>query len=59
VFTPTAVERLHELAGGIPLRIKQLADLALLAGAGLNLRQINADTVTEACHELGVIVPAN
>jgi general secretion pathway protein A len=59
VFTQSAVERLHELAGGIPLRIKQLADLALLAGAGLDLRQINADTVTEACHELGVIVPAN
>jgi len=59
VFTPAAVERLHELAGGIPLRIKQLADLALLAGAGLDLRQINADTVAEACHELGVIVPAN
>ena len=47
------------LAGGIPLRIKQLADLALLAGAGLDLRHIDADTVTEACHELGVIVPTN
>jgi general secretion pathway protein A len=59
VFTPTAVERLHALAGGIPLRIKQLADLALLAGAGLDLRQISAETVSEACQELGVIVPAN
>ncbi len=59
VFTAAAVERLHELAGGIPLRIKQLADLALLAGAGLDLAQIDVDTVTDACHELGVIVPTS
>ena len=57
VFTAAAVQRLHELASGIPLRIKQLADLALLAGAGLELRQIDADTVSDACQELGVIVP--
>ena len=56
---PSRAERLHALAGGIPLRIKQLADLALLAGAGLDLRHIDADTVTEACHELGVIVPTS
>ncbi|HTU27680.1 MAG TPA: AAA family ATPase, partial [Pirellulales bacterium] len=59
VFTTAAVERLHHLSGGFPLRLKQLADLALLAGAGLKLRQIEAHTVSEACQELGVVVPAH
>jgi type II secretory pathway predicted ATPase ExeA len=59
VFTAAGIERLHELSSGIPLRIKQLADLALLAGAGLELRQIDAGTVADACQELGVIVPAS
>ncbi len=58
VFTSAGIKRLHELASGVPLRIKQLADLALLAGAGLELRQIDAETVSDACHELGVIVPS-
>lgn len=30
IFSPAAVRRLQELSGGIPRRVKQLADLALL-----------------------------
>jgi general secretion pathway protein A len=55
VFAPPAITRLHELSGGIPRRITQLADLALLAGAGRRLREIDAETVQSACQELGVI----
>lgn len=55
VFAPPAVTRLHELAQGIPRRISQLADLALLAGAGRNLDQIDVDTVESVYHELGVV----
>jgi general secretion pathway protein A len=55
VFADPAVSRLHELAQGIPRRVTQLADLALLAGAGANLPQIDANTVESACRELGVI----
>jgi general secretion pathway protein A len=55
VFAPPAVTRLHELGGGIPRRIAQLADLALLAGAGRRLPVIDAETVQSACQELGVI----
>jgi general secretion pathway protein A len=55
VFSETALLRLHELASGIPRRVKQLADLTLLAGAGGNLVQIEADTVDSVFHELGVV----
>jgi len=55
VFAPSAITRLHELAQGIPRRISQLADLALLAGAGQNLDRIDVETVESVYHELGVI----
>jgi len=55
VFSEAALHRLHELSEGIPRRIKQLADLALLAGAGQQLEQIDADTVEVATHELGIV----
>jgi hypothetical protein len=47
---------LHELGGGIPRRVKQLADLALLAGAGQNLVQIEAETIEASFRELGVVM---
>lgn len=55
LFDGPAMLRLHELAQGVPRRINQLADLALAAGAGQNLQQIDADTVESVYHELGVI----
>lgn len=58
IFTDAALGRLQELTGGIPRRVKQLADLALLAGAGQNLVQIDADTLESVFYELGVVSPA-
>jgi general secretion pathway protein A len=55
IFDELAIDRLYELAGGMPRRIKQLADLALLAGAGQQLGQINSETVEAATYELGVV----
>ncbi len=55
VFGEPAVTRLHQLAEGIPRRISQLADLALVAGAGRRLSSIDAQTVDSVCQELGVI----
>jgi len=49
-FNSQAVERLYELSGGLPRRVNQLADLALLAGAGQGLSRIDADTI-DAVHE--------
>jgi general secretion pathway protein A len=54
VFNESAVDRLHELAHGIPRRVSQLADLALLAAAGQNLNQIDAEVVETVYQELGI-----
>ncbi len=54
VFGEAALLRLYEHAGGIPRRVKQLADLALLAGTGQNAAQIDAATVDSASEELGI-----
>lgn len=54
-FDPPAVRRIHELAQGVPRRVNQLADLALLAGAGRALDRVDADTVESVYRELGAI----
>jgi len=54
VFTEPAVAKLHELAHGVPRRAAQLADLALLAGAGQELQQIDADVVEDVYRELAM-----
>ncbi len=55
LFTDAAILRLHTLAGGIPRRVNQLAALALVAGAALQLSKIDADTIDAVYHELGTI----
>jgi len=55
VFADPAVTRLHELSRGVPRRINQLADLALVAAAGEELQQIDAEVVDSVFHELSVI----
>jgi len=55
VFSDAALARLHALSEGVPRRVKQLADLALLAGAGNNLVQIESDTLEAVYHELAVV----
>ena len=45
------------MTGGAPRRIKQLADLALLGGAGANVSQIEGDLIDSVYHELGVVAP--
>jgi type II secretory pathway predicted ATPase ExeA len=53
-FSSEALSRLHELAGGIPRRVNQLADLALLAGAGQDMARIGPDIVEAVHDELSV-----
>ncbi len=53
-FAEPAVARLHELSHGVPRRVSQLADLALLAGASQELPQINAELVEEVYQELAM-----
>ena len=51
-FDSAALARLHELSAGVPRRVAQLADLALVAGASQNLEQIDAETVECVSQEL-------
>lgn len=55
IFDDEAVARLQELSHGVPRRVGQLADLALLAGAGRQLRQIDAPLVESVYEELGLV----
>ncbi len=52
IFAERAVERLFQLSGGAPRRVGQLAQLALIAGAGQNLTQIDEQTVLAVHDEL-------
>ncbi|MBN2217048.1 MAG: AAA family ATPase [Pirellulales bacterium] len=52
VFDKGAVARLQQLTDGVPRRVNRLADLALIAGAGQDLRQIDAGVVQSAFEEL-------
>ena len=51
-FAERAVQRLFQLSGGAPRRVGQLAQLALVAGAGQNLSQIDEQTVLAVHEEL-------
>lgn len=52
IFTESAVQRIHQLSGGIARRITQLADLALVAGAVTEAIYIDADGVDQVAWEL-------
>lgn len=45
LFAEDAAVRLHELSQGVPRQVSNLAEMALVAGAGQHLEQIRADTV--------------
>jgi general secretion pathway protein A len=55
VFTDEALYHLHDLCGGIPRRVNQLANFALLAGAGRKMAEIDLETIDGAYHELAVV----
>jgi type II secretory pathway predicted ATPase ExeA len=54
-FSPEAMRHIHELSDGIPRRVKQLADMALVAGAGSEVELIDVEVVDSVFHELGVM----
>lgn len=54
LFQEEAVRRLYEATQGVPRKVAQLADLALLAGAGQQLGMIDERTVDCVHHELCV-----
>lgn len=52
LFADEAASRLHELTRGVPRQVSNLAEMALVAGAGQHLERIDADTVESAYNEL-------
>jgi general secretion pathway protein A len=57
-FTDEAMHQLHDLCHGIPRQVNQMANLALLAGAGRKLSQIDTHTVESVYHELSTVEAA-
>lgn len=55
IFTDEALEQLHELTQGVPRHIVQLAELALIAGAGQQRAMIDVETLESVFHELAVV----
>lgn len=54
LFTERALALLHDSSGGIPRRINQLADLALLAGMGKEAKQIDEALLQDSLASIGV-----
>lgn len=54
IFIPEAVTLIHERSGGIPRRINQLCDSALLTGFGKSVSIIDADLVKETIQSLSL-----
>jgi type II secretory pathway predicted ATPase ExeA len=54
VFSAAALTHLHQLSGGMPRRVGQLAQLALFAAAGQELQEVDLDTVHAVFEELDV-----
>ena len=52
IFEEAAASRLHELAAGVPRFVCQLAELALLAGAGQQAQLVDAATIEAVFEEL-------
>ncbi|MBI3465409.1 MAG: AAA family ATPase [Planctomycetes bacterium] len=55
VFDSSAAARIHDLADGVPRRVNQLADMALLAAAGQELEHIDGPMIDEVFQELAVV----
>lgn len=52
LFTPDAVQRIHELSGGVPRRINSLATNALLVAYGIDAALIDSSIINEIKDEI-------
>lgn len=55
VFTPGAVDMVHECAGGIPRTISVICDNALVTAFALDRHVVDADIVLEVCRDFDFI----
>ena len=54
IFDALSINRIHELAEGLPFRINYLADLALVAGALRRSDRVSAELIEEVVEELAM-----
>lgn len=54
LFSPEAIARLERLTAGVPRRVCQVADLALLAAAGQHREEVDAHIIQSVFDELAV-----
>lgn len=54
IVADDALTTLHDLSAGVPRHVNRLIDLALVAGAGVQLDQLDATTIQSAAEELVV-----
>jgi len=54
LFTPDAVQRIHELSGGVPRKINVIATNALLEGFGRDAAVIDASILDTMMHEISI-----
>jgi type II secretory pathway predicted ATPase ExeA len=51
-FAAEAAQRIHALSGGVPRKVNRMAELALLAGAGLQMEQLDGQAINAVVEEL-------
>ena len=52
LFTPSAIEAIHERSGGIPRIISVVCDNSLVAGFALDRCPVDSEIVLEVCRDL-------
>lgn len=52
LFTADAAQKVFQFTDGVPEKINQLCDLALLAGYEQNIQEIDANVITRAANEI-------
>jgi general secretion pathway protein A len=57
LFTPEAVELIHQCSRGLPRTISVICDNALVAGFAADERPVGAATVGDVCRDLDLAVP--
>jgi general secretion pathway protein A len=55
IFTPQAIDTVHECAGGIPRTISVICDNALVTAFALDQRPVDTDVVVEVCRDFDFI----
>jgi general secretion pathway protein A len=59
VFTPEAVQTIHERSAGIPRTISVICDNALVSGFALDRRPVDRAVVVEVCRDFDFAEPAD